>query len=253
MLVCRDSQEYCLPLHTYADTLPDHWRWVRHASHLSTRGRERSLDGDQQSDEVEDEWFWKAQRLVDPTANLSVRQAFVLLTGGFTTGAGDQDLPALQSFGGFRPFQLRTIYASLDSGLREDTIAANRSLNEAPRQNTEHVDVENIEERRPLFRKDVSYCRSMLEREDHLVPVVRVLQDIEGVPLTRLALPLAALPLLERCDGTRSVRAIIDEVIALSAEDTHHRVNGEENGAVHHEHLLAVARELYKQRVVEAV
>jgi 2-polyprenyl-6-methoxyphenol hydroxylase-like FAD-dependent oxidoreductase len=47
-----------------------------------------------------DDWFWKAKQMVEPDSNLSIRQAFILLTGGFTTGSGDQDLPALQSFGG---------------------------------------------------------------------------------------------------------------------------------------------------------
>jgi flavin-dependent dehydrogenase len=61
-------------------------------------------------------WFWKAKRIVDPSSNLSIRQAFILLTGGFITGSGSENLPALQSFGGFRPFQLRTIYENLDNG-----------------------------------------------------------------------------------------------------------------------------------------
>jgi hypothetical protein len=55
------------------------------------------------------------------------------------------------------------------------------------------------------FRANVSYRFSMLEQEDHLVPVILVIQDVEGVTVTRLILPTASLPILERIDGQRSV------------------------------------------------
>ncbi len=195
-----------------------------------------------------DDWFWKAKHLVDPNSNLSVRQAFVLLTGGFTTGSGNEDLPALKSFGGFRPFQLRTIYANLESGIAEPTPAASNGRHAAtaasPRPKNELV--ENGEESRPRFRKDISYRHSMLEQDDHLVPVIRIVQDIEGVPLTRLILPTASLSVLERINGERSVQKIKDEVIVLShsqPKDPEHE----------NEKVTALIRELYKHQLVEVL
>jgi flavin-dependent halogenase len=185
-----------------------------------------------------DDWFWKARSLVDPDSNLSIRQAFVLLTGGFTTGSGSEDLPALKSFGGFRPFQLRTIYSHLQGDMAE-LLPSTSVKTSAPATSL----TENIEGSRLRFKKGMSYRHSMLEQDDHLVPIIQIVQDSEGVPLPHLILPTTSLPVLEKLDGENSVQQITDEVKTMSPE----------NPVGEHERTLALIQELYKQQLVEDV
>jgi flavin-dependent dehydrogenase len=192
-----------------------------------------------------DDWFWTAKHLVEPDSNLSIRQAFIVLTGGFTTGSGDEDLPALQPFGGFRPFQLRTIYANLCNELAENAPATAKRPGR-PAASPTDASVANVEESFPRLQRDMRYRHHMLEQDDHLVPIIQIIYEIEGIPTTRLVLPAAALPLLERIDGTRSVRAIADEIAGQF-------VDGQSDPAHGREKLLTLVRELYKQHVVESV
>lgn len=195
-----------------------------------------------------DDWFWKARSMVDPDSNLSIRQAFVLLTGGFTTGSGSEDLPALKSFGGFRPFQLRTIYSNLQNGDTPEEL-----LPESPVSAPAASDAEKIEESRLRFKEGMSlrfkegmsYRHSMLEQDDHLEPIIQVVQDSAGVPLTRLVLPTASLPILQKLDGANSVQEITDEVKIASSQA--------EDAATTSERTLALLQELYKQQLVEAI
>jgi len=191
-----------------------------------------------------DDWFWKAKQLVEPGSNLSIRQAFILLTGGFTTGAGDQDLPALQSFGGFRPFQLRTIYENLEGDSAERATEAPASTNGHSSHAPEKTLMENAMEGCPRFKTDMSYRLSMLEQDNRLVPVVHVTQDIAGVSLTRLVLPTASLPVLEKIDGERSVQDITSEIT---------RQTGDGHNGVADGKALSVMQELHKHSIIELV
>lgn len=158
------------------------------------------------------DWFWKAKSLVDPESNLSLQKAFVLLTGGFLNSVGDQDLPALQPFGGFRPFQLRKIYENLDNGFteseRELVTTGSMRQQQGSSLGKQLRTTNNIEEQYLRFQKGMSYRKSMLEQENVLVPVIRVEQDMHGTPLTRLVLPPATLSLLERIDGKQTTQDI---------------------------------------------
>jgi hypothetical protein len=100
---------------------------------------------------------------------------------------------------------------------------------------------------RPRFKAGISYAQSMLEREDRLIPVIRVLQDIAGVPLTRLVLPTSSLPLLEMIDGECSVEDIIN---ALTLQD---QKNGHDGTTESEAKIISIVQELYKQALVEPV
>lgn len=186
-----------------------------------------------------DDWFWKARSLVDPNSNLSIRQAFVLLTGGFTTGSGSEDLPALRSFGGFRPFQLRTIYENLQESGAKPLMTTSVSSVVPAADFADSIEVSYL-----CFKKGMSYRHSMFEKDSLLVPIIQVVQDIEGVALTRLVLPCDSLPILERLNGERSVEEIRDEVIALyhSQPDDLEREG---------KRTVTLIQELYKHQLVE--
>jgi flavin-dependent dehydrogenase len=194
-----------------------------------------------------DDWFWKAKQLVDPASNLSIRQTFILLTGGFTTGSSGKDLPALKSFGGFRPFQLRTIYQNLDCGteISEREQSATPSAITATMQPDNDFFFEKLTEQQLRFQDKISYRTSMIEQDDRLHPIIRVEQDIEGVPLTRLVLPTTSLPLLERLNGESTVQEIITDTINSSLTQGN-RTNDQEK-------MLAILREMYQQRLLIAV
>lgn len=194
----------------------------------------------------QDNWFWTAKRLVDPTSNLSVRQAFILLTGGFTTGPGSEHLPALQSFGGFRPFQLRAIYANLDTEM--EALAGRQA--ERPSVEMKHNQQDLIIEggSRPRLKEHARYRLSLLEQGDHLIPVLKFDQDIEGVPVTQLILPHIALPVLEQLDGQRTLDEIVSE-FAVSQNQT-----STPEGVCHtYETMLAMLREMMKVGLIDLV
>ena len=201
----------------------------------------------------QDDWFRKAHHLVDPNSNFSIRQAFILLTGGFTTGITDDDPSVLQPFGGFSLSQLRTIYANLDTGLPTNGSVPSALQSGTPTSQTylkNHA--ETLTETRPRFTENMTYDQTLVPLWDQLVPAIRVAQNAESLQLTRLILPSYSQPLLEKIDGKRSVRTIIEEANALS-HDEHNGANGSKNGTDKEEKMLAVFQELYKQRIVEPV
>ena len=53
----------------------------------------------------------------------------------------------------------------------------------------------------------------MQPRDNELVPVIKIVQEVDGIPWQRHGLFPAYWPLLERIDGNRSVRDIADELI----------------------------------------
>ncbi len=163
---------------------------------------------------TQDDWFWKAKSLVDPNSNLSVRQAFILLSGGFTTGAGDQNLPALQPLGGFRPFQLRTMYSHFDNSQVDPYVleTTQRTLVADTLRDVQDL----LVERCIRFKDGISYRLSMLEQDSLLVPVMQILQESTGMPYVLLLLPVDSQPLLESINGKQTFKEIVDGFVAAS-------------------------------------
>ncbi len=202
------------------------------------------------------DWFWKAKSLVDPESNISLQKAFVLLTGGFLNGAGDQDLPALQPFGGFRPFQLRKIYENLDNGFAEGELESEKELvttgstrvqqGSSSKKYKESVD--DLDEQFLCFQEGLSYRASMLEQENVLVPVIRIEQNVHGTSLTRLVLPPTTLPLLERMDGKQAVH----DIKRTLAEEF--KVKQEQGSIADYQQLLtSTLHELYNNQLIVAI
>ena len=154
------------------------------------------------------EWFSTAQRLVDPASNLSVRQAFVYLAGGY-----ESDLMPLA---GFHSSQLKTMYENFDSALPTD---ARKSV-VAPRDDRSNQALweayENLEESRPRLASGVSYRQFVgvhYVTDNKLTPRIQIDRaPAEGVTWQRHSLPMATLPLLKMIDGNRTVREIAEEL-----------------------------------------
>lgn len=191
------------------------------------------------------DWFSAAKRLVPPDKNLSLRQAFVYLSGGFTTGLADRNPPKLLSVGGFPPHQLNTIYENLEADIPDKTRESiANSLNREP---SEAVSIEvapdGIGETYPRFAPGVEYSRDMQLRDNELVPVIKIVQEVDGIPWKRHGLFPAYWPILERIDGTRSVRDIINE-LAYSPGYMRHGAIGERNKM-----MTALFQELYDKQI----
>ena len=150
------------------------------------------------------EWFSTAKNLVDPASNLSVRQAFIYLAGGY-----ESDLLPLA---GFHSSQLKTMYENFDStfptSAQESIVTprdegSNRALFDA---------YENLGESRPRLAKGVSYRQFVgvhFVTDNKLTPRIQVDRaPAEGVTWQRHSLPMAALPLLNMIDGNRTVGEI---------------------------------------------
>ena len=191
------------------------------------------------------DWFSAAKRLVPPEKNLSLRQAFVYLSGGFTTGLAERDLPKLLSVGGFPPHQLNTIYENLDASLPDKARrSVAKSLNREPTERVpQEVATESIGETYPRFAPGVVYGRDMQPRDNELVPVIKIVQEVDGIPWKRHGLFPAYWPLLERIDGNRSVRDIVDELI-YSPGYMQHGTFAERNKM-----MTALFQELYDKKI----
>ena len=58
----------------------------------------------------QESWYWTAHRLVDPSQNLSLRQAFVFISSGLTRESPEE---SIRYMGGFTPGQLAVTYENL--------------------------------------------------------------------------------------------------------------------------------------------
>ena len=152
----------------------------------------------------QNEWFSTAKGLVDPASNMSVRQAFIYLAGGY-----ESDLLPLA---GFHSSQLKTMYENFDSALptsAQESIAPPRD----ERSNQALFDAyENLGESRPRLAKGVSYRQFVgvhFVTDNKLTPRIQVDRaPAEGITWQRHSLPIAALPLLNMIDGNRTVGEI---------------------------------------------
>lgn len=199
----------------------------------------------------QDAWFWQAKQLLDSSSNLSIRQAFILLTAGFAAGLPSQEPPELQEMGGFSSSQVKTIYDHLDSAVLEQAreklmqqfTPATLALKKLAEGNGENVAMSC-----PRFAAGMRYTISMDERDNFLQPFVQIVHEEAGIPKKQINTPITSLPLFERIDGKHQVREIAAEVAALLGGEQEDGMRDLEQTFV-----TAIIQELYRQHVIEPV
>ncbi len=147
---------------------------------------------------LQESWFWTAQRLVDPSQNLSLRQAFVFISSGLAQEAPEA---AIRYMGGFTPGQLAVTYENLGVDAAPDAGAAagdgaQRAAQVGPAQALAST---------PAFAPGAG-CRAwMAETAAGLRPVARVeVPAGAGEDAREIVVSLPTLSLLNLVDGTRS-------------------------------------------------
>ena len=199
----------------------------------------------------QDAWFWQAKQLMDSSSNLSIRQAFILLTAGFAAGLSSQEPPELQEMGGFSSSQVKTIYDHLDSAILEQarenvmqqSTPATLALKKLAAGNGADVAMS-----RPRFAAGMRYTISMEERDNLLQPFVQIVHEEVGIPKKQTNMPITSLPLFERIDGKHQVREIAAEVAALLGDEQEDGIRELEQTFV-----TAIIQEMYRQHVIEPV
>ena len=149
---------------------------------------------------LQESWFWTAHRLVDPSQNLSLRQAFVFISSGLTREAPEE---SIRYMGGFTPGQLAVTYEALagDDATRiaeptEEALKARPSVAVTPEQALAGS---------PAFVAGADVRAWMQETETGLRPVTRVaVPGSANGDKREILLSLPTLSVLNLIDGTRS-------------------------------------------------
>ena len=149
---------------------------------------------------LQESWFWTAHRLVDPSQNLSLRQAFVFISSGLTREAPEE---SIRYMGGFTPGQLAVTYEALagDDATRiaeptEEALKARPSVAVTPEQALTGM---------PAFVAGADVRAWMQETETGLRPVTRVaVPGSANGDKREILLSLPTLSVLNLIDGTRS-------------------------------------------------
>ncbi len=149
---------------------------------------------------LQESWFWTAHRLVDPSQNLSLRQAFVFISSGLTREAPEE---SIRYMGGFTPGQLAVTYEALagDDATRiaepkEEALKARPSVAVTPEQALAGT---------PAFVAGADVRAWMQETETGLRPVTRVaVPGSANGDKQEILLSLPTLSVLNLIDGTRS-------------------------------------------------
>ena len=163
---------------------------------------------------TQDSWFWKARRLLDPTSNLSMRQAFILLSAGFANQLKDCKTAKPTYFGGFSAPQLKTIYESLDNGPQANVSQpTEREVSSLDERIVDHSCIRFADGVR--YRPYMTYTSS---GDSKLLPIIQVFRNSGALTPLRVGLSSAAQPILDKIDGKRSVREILSEVSCLFGE-----------------------------------
>ena len=152
---------------------------------------------------LQESWFWTAHRLVDPSQNLSLRQAFVFISSGLTRETPEE---SIRYMGGFTPGQLAVTYEALAG---DDAGGDRPTAVEAPaaesRRRGVAVTTEEALARRPAFAAGAEVRAWMQETETGLRPVTRV--EVPGAAngdSREILLSLPTLSVLNLMDGRRS-------------------------------------------------
>ena len=152
---------------------------------------------------LQESWFWTAHRLVDPSQNLSLRQAFVFISSGLTREEPEE---TIRYMGGFTPGQLAVTYENLAA---EGTpVAAQRSAETpvpvAPRAGIS-VTPQQALAKHPAFAPGTFYRAWMQETDTGLRPVTRIeLPGAANGAQREILLSLPTLSVLNLLDGQRS-------------------------------------------------
>ncbi len=151
---------------------------------------------------LQESWFWTAHRLVDPSQNLSLRQAFVFISSGLTRETPEE---SIRYMGGFTPGQLAVTYEAL--GLEADSApehhVASATVPAARRGSA--VTAEQALAGRPAFVAGADVRAWMQETETGLQPVTRVAIPAGANGDTReILMSLPTLSVLNLMDGTRT-------------------------------------------------
>ena len=152
---------------------------------------------------LQESWFWTAHRLVDPSQNLSLRQAFVFISSGLTRESPEE---SIRYMGGFTPGQLAVTYEALAG---DDVTDAVQPAVEAPapelRRQGGAVTPEQALARIPAFAAGADARAWMQETETGLRPVTRV--EVPGAAngeRREILLSLPTLSVLNLLNGRRS-------------------------------------------------
>ena len=152
---------------------------------------------------LQESWFWTAHRLVDPSQNLSLRQAFVFISSGLTRETPEE---SIRYMGGFTPGQLAVTYEALagDDATGVAQPAVEVSAQELPQRGVA-LTPEQALAGRPALVKGAEVRAWMQETETGLRPVTRV--EVAGAAngeKREILLSLPTLSVLNLMDGRRS-------------------------------------------------
>ena len=156
---------------------------------------------------LQESWFWTAHRLVDPSQNLSLRQAFVFISSGLTQESPEE---SIRYMGGFTPGQLAVTYEALGlettaSGAPQQADAVRQADHDAVGRQGVAVTAEEALAGTPMFAQGVDARAWMQETETGLQPVTRVAVPGAANGDTReILLSLPTLSVLNLMDGRRS-------------------------------------------------
>lgn len=162
-------------------------------------------------------WFSQAKQLVAPESNLSVRQAFIQLSGAYSPEIQDRTDLKLTSLGGFSPGQLNTMYENFETVVPADAQGPD-SPSESPEPARKYAGasrIRNLEGSMPVLGPGVSYDPYMLEEDNLLIPCIQVVKHVDGIQQMQRALGEGYLSLLEKVDGKRSVKEIATELARM--------------------------------------
>ncbi len=152
---------------------------------------------------LQESWFWTAHRLVDPSQNLSLRQAFVFISSGLTRETPEE---SIRYMGGFTPGQLAVTYEALAG---DDVADAAPTAVGAPVPDSKRRGVTLTPEQAlagtPAFVQGADVRAWMQETETGLRPVTRVEVPGEANGDRReIFLSLPTLSVLNLMNGRRS-------------------------------------------------
>ncbi|MDE2904142.1 MAG: NAD(P)/FAD-dependent oxidoreductase [Chloroflexota bacterium] len=152
---------------------------------------------------LQESWFWTAHRLVDPSQNLSLRQAFVFISSGLARETPEE---TIRYMGGFTPGQLAVTYEALagDESTGVEHTAVETADQELTRPGVTLTPKQALA-RRPALVAGANVRAWMQETETGLRPVTRV--EVTGPAngeKRELLLSLPTLSVLNLLDGQQS-------------------------------------------------
>ena len=152
---------------------------------------------------LQESWYWTAHRLVDPSQNLSLRQAFVFISSGL---ARETPKESIRYMGGFTPGQLAVTYENLagDEAHSAPQRPAETSATALARPGIA-VTPEQALAGLPAFAPGAEVGAWMQETERGLRPVTRIeLPGQANGDRREILLSLPTLSVLNLLDGKRS-------------------------------------------------